>query len=324
MLDFSSAFNTVQPFLIVQRMTKLEVPAQLCLWICDFLKNREQFVKVGSQLSEKAIINVGSPQGCVLSPLLFIIYTNELGGDGLGLRNTTLLKFADDTAIVGLIENDDESEYRNSIVETTKWCRDNYLYLNENKSKEMIFDFNKQRYSRHQPITLNGKVIEIVEEAKHLGVLIDKQLNFEKHINDVQKKVNKRMFIMKKIYQLKLNRNITSLAFQAFVQPLIFYCCSLTCSAINKKLLHKLMSSVRLAEKRLWIDKGKTEHIMDKMMLKKVLKILKNSRHPLNKKFRYLPSGKRFDFPFCRTTRFKRTFVPEAIARLNQSDCIPF
>ena len=85
-------------------------------------------------------ISTGAPQGCVLSAILFIIYTNELRSR---FRNCHLIKYADDTVIVGLISNNDESEYNEQISEVVLWCRPkaHNLLLNAAKTKELIFDF---------------------------------------------------------------------------------------------------------------------------------------------------------------------------------------
>jgi len=74
-------------------------------WTLDFLTNRTQGVKVNGILSDLLRSSTGSPQGCVLSPLFYILYTNMSQSNHL---NRTILKFADDTVIVSLL-HDNES-----------------------------------------------------------------------------------------------------------------------------------------------------------------------------------------------------------------------
>ena len=85
-------------------------------------------------------MNTGALQGCVLSAFLFIIYTNALS-----LCSTTckIIKYADDTVVIGLINNDNEQEYRDTVSYVSSWCNENHLNLNAGKTKEMIFDFRK-------------------------------------------------------------------------------------------------------------------------------------------------------------------------------------
>ena len=94
------------------------------IWIPDFLTNRKQFVKGDHSESSVRTLNTGAPQGCVTSSVLFIIYTNNLRSAD---PNTALIKYADDTAVVGLISDMDESGYRSEIQRVNSWCEENQL-----------------------------------------------------------------------------------------------------------------------------------------------------------------------------------------------------
>ncbi|KAK3561269.1 hypothetical protein QTP86_030678, partial [Hemibagrus guttatus] len=111
-VDFSSAFNTIIPALLRDKLFQLNVPDSMCSWITDFLTDRRQFVRLGTHVSDLQHISTGSPQGCVLSLLLFSLYTN---GCTSGHQSVKLLKFADDTTLIGLISDGDESAYRGDI-----------------------------------------------------------------------------------------------------------------------------------------------------------------------------------------------------------------
>ena len=74
-VDFSSAFNTIEPYVLLKRLMDLHVNSNLALWIRDFLRDRPQRVCVNGYLSEEVVLNSRAPQGCVLSPILFSIYT---------------------------------------------------------------------------------------------------------------------------------------------------------------------------------------------------------------------------------------------------------
>ena len=112
-VDFSSAFNTIQPCILIDKLKKLNVKASLIAWVSNVLNSRTQRVKINNVLSDEIVTNTGSPQGCVLSPTLFILYTNDCVSNSKSIH---ILKYADDTAIVGL-GNENENEYRN-VVDT--------------------------------------------------------------------------------------------------------------------------------------------------------------------------------------------------------------
>ena len=80
------------------------------------------------------ITNTGAHQGCVLSPVLYSIYTN----DYRAMEKNTLIKLADDTTLQGLLSNSEEC-YRSEVKRFCDWCKDNYLTLNVDKTKELIF-----------------------------------------------------------------------------------------------------------------------------------------------------------------------------------------
>ena len=92
-VDFSSVFNTIVPEILHQKLTQFEVPVTTCQWIISFLIDRQQHVRLGSISSKTRSISTGAPQGCVLSPLLFSIYTNDCTSKNPSVK---LLKFADD------------------------------------------------------------------------------------------------------------------------------------------------------------------------------------------------------------------------------------
>ena len=103
-VDFSSAFNTIQPHLLMDKLMKMNVNAKLIVWIQSFLSNRLQYVNFNGTLSDVIEINTGAPQGCVLSAVLFIIYTS----DCRSLSKHVIVKYADDTVITGLVSNEED------------------------------------------------------------------------------------------------------------------------------------------------------------------------------------------------------------------------
>ena len=105
MMDFSSAFNTLQPHLLLTRLLELNLSPSLVLWIRAFLKDRPQTVCIEGHSSIELVLNTGAPQGCVLLPILLSIYTNEIMCNSSNSSNLTLVKFADDMALVACLKD---------------------------------------------------------------------------------------------------------------------------------------------------------------------------------------------------------------------------
>ncbi len=122
------------------KLTQLSVPTSVCQWINSFLTDRQQLVRLGKYTSSTRTTSTGAPQGCVLSPLLFSLYTNDCTSKDPSVK---LLKFADDTTLIGLIQDRDESAYRQEVKELAVWCSLNNLELNTLKTVEMIVDFRR-------------------------------------------------------------------------------------------------------------------------------------------------------------------------------------
>ena len=107
-VDFSSAFNTIQPHLMMRKLFDMNVNSNLVAWIHSYLTLRPQYVKLNGAISDCIVTNTGAPQGCVLSPLLFTLYTNDCTSK---YENCSVLKYADDTVIIGNISNNNETQY---------------------------------------------------------------------------------------------------------------------------------------------------------------------------------------------------------------------
>ena len=120
----------------------------LCNWVLDFLTGRPQVVKVGNNTSTTLLLNTWAPQGCVLCPLLYSLLTHDCVATH---ASNSIIKFADDTTVVGLITNHDQTAYREEVRSLAEWCQENNLSLNVNKAKETIVDFRKQQ-REHSPI----------------------------------------------------------------------------------------------------------------------------------------------------------------------------
>ncbi len=102
------------------------MPTFICQWINSFLTDRQQLVRLWKYTSSTRTISTGAPQGCVLSPLLFYLYTNYCTSKDPSVE---LLKFADDTTLNGFIQDGDESAYRQEDKELAVWCSLNNVFI---------------------------------------------------------------------------------------------------------------------------------------------------------------------------------------------------
>lgn len=151
-------------------------------------------------MSSSVCSSVGSPQGCVLSPILFILYPNMCQSS---FYNRFIVKYADDTVIVSLLQKDEDS-HGPIVGHFAQWCNDSNLLVNVAKTKDMIIDFRKNPRAATET-SFNGKRVDFVDKYKYLGTIIDSSLNFEANWEAVVKKGNQRLFCLRKLSQFQLN-----------------------------------------------------------------------------------------------------------------------
>lgn len=194
-VDFSAAFNTIQPHLLIQRLMNIfGLEGSIVGWILDFLTCRTQRVRVNGQFSDLTVTSTGSPQGCVLSPLLYILYTNDRCST---FESRHILKFVDDTVIVSLLNSTDTSH--GPVADYFfNWCEESFLSLNILKTKNMCIDFRRVQPSPDITV-MDGQAVETVESCKYLGTILDNKLTFEKNTDSIYKKSQQRLFCLRKL-----------------------------------------------------------------------------------------------------------------------------
>ncbi|KAF7641217.1 hypothetical protein LDENG_00288860, partial [Lucifuga dentata] len=105
-----------------------------------------------------------------------------------------IFKYADDTTILGLITDNNETAYREEVKALNSWCQDNNLSLNVSKTKEMIVDYRRQQGGRHLLLYIGDAEVERVRSFKFLGVHITEDLSWTLHTDTVTKKAHQRLY----------------------------------------------------------------------------------------------------------------------------------
>ncbi|KAK1791168.1 hypothetical protein P4O66_002196 [Electrophorus voltai] len=153
------------PSRLTIQLEDLGLYPSLCAWISNFLKDRPQSVRVGNCVSSTLTLSTGAPQGCVLSPLLYSLYTYDCTATS---SSTIIIKFADDTAVMGLILDNDERAYLEEIKHLENWCQEDNLLLNVSKTKELIVVCSKKQEWHYQPVRIIRITVERVDSFRCL------------------------------------------------------------------------------------------------------------------------------------------------------------
>ena len=312
-VDFSSAFNTIMPEVLLTKLTQLTVPATTCQWITNFLTDRKQQVRLGEITSSTRTVSTGAPQGCVLSPLLFSLYTNDCTS---GDPSVQLLKFADDTTIIGLIRDGDESAYRREVEHLALWCSRYNLELNSLKTVEMIVDFRRSPPSL-PPLTILNSTVSAVESFRFLGSTISQNLKWEPNINTVLKKAQQRMYFLRQLRKYNLPQELLIQFYTAVIESVL--CTSITVwfGSATKLDRNRLQRTVRSAERIIGADLPTIQDLYNIRARKRAGKIIADPSHPGHNLFQLLPSGRRYRSLHTKTTRHRNSFFPLAVTLMN-------
>ena len=157
-------------------------------------------------MSELSLTCTGAPQGCVLSPLLYILYTDDCRSNHL---NRFLVKFADDSALLSLLQGSEQC-LGPALAEFVDWCDNSYLDLNVTKTKEMIVYFRKQEHSPGKTIIHNNEV-EIVSKYKYLGTTFDEKMKWDDNTEEIVKKGQQRLYLLRKLNCFSVYQKILTL-----------------------------------------------------------------------------------------------------------------
>ena len=308
-IDFASAFNTIQPHILARRLLEyFKLNHNVVGWLLDFLTNRTQRVKVNGSFSDVLCLSTGSPQGCVLSPLLYILYTNMCQSLH---ENRIFIKFADDTVIVSLLQGD-ESGHGPVVEDFVTWCDDSYLKLNITKTKDMIIDF-RTRPVDHVTTIIKGEAVDQVENFKYLGIVIDSKLSFELNCEMVCKKSQQRLSCLRKLAKFHVERRMLTLFYSAFIESVLSFSIGVWYGSLSVKNKNSLNQIVRWASRIIGVNQKNLGSIYTNQLYRKASTVLSDLSHPLRIDFKLLPSGCRFAASRWKTRRYRNTFVPAAI-----------
>ena len=214
--DISSAFNTIQSHILANKLVShFSLDSHLVLRIIDFLTNKLQRVFVNGCFSELSLTCAGSPQGCVLSPLLYILYTDDCRSNHL---NRFLVKFANDSALLSLLQGSEQC-HGPALTELVDWYDNSYLDHNVTKTKEIIVDFRRQEHSPRKIIIHNNEV-EILSKYKYLGTIFDDKLKWDDNTEEIVKKGQQRLYLLRKLNYFSVDQKILSLFYKSFIESI--------------------------------------------------------------------------------------------------------
>ncbi|XP_074041353.1 uncharacterized protein [Leptinotarsa decemlineata] len=191
LLDYSKAFDRINHSLLLAILKYLGFASSVVTLLGNYLTNRSQCVILNNKKSNTLKINNGFPQGSILGPLLFVLYTSQFSHC---LRHTSMRCYADDTQLY--LQFDENSlnialeqmshDLHSLITESSKYC----LSVNPTKSCVMLFGRPnaKNRCTELINISIDGVQLPKSDVTKNLGLYLDNSLRFTTHVSQILRK----------------------------------------------------------------------------------------------------------------------------------------
>ena len=259
MLNLAKGFDTVCHEILLHKMHHYGIRGHYLNWFKSYLSGRLQYVKFNNSISNVQKVPIGVPQGTILGPILFLLYVNDFPKC---FKNCKCVIYADYTTIYFASDKPDllNLTIQDAFTDAAKWLANNRLVINVSKF-QFITIGNPKRVenlnlsfklpiisSYGQSQILNGSfdhhaILPSCTSTKLLGVVIDTNLSFKDHINNLQTKLAAKLGLLRRLSHVLPQKVLCSL-FMSIIQPHIDYCLSVwgSCSQTDINSIQKLQN----------------------------------------------------------------------------------
>jgi ribonucleases P/MRP protein subunit RPP40 len=215
-LDFQKAFDKVPFSRLILKLEAMGINGNLLDWIRGWLSERKQRVVLNGYMSEWEKVFSGVPQGSVLGPILFTIFINDLDEDIIN----KILKFADDTKLIGSVQSQQDVEsLRRDLEKLTLWSEQWQMGFNVDKCKIMHLG-GKNSNAKY---SMGGRELKVVTEEKDLGVVVCSTFKVANQCATAARKGYQTLGLISRTFISK-KKCIISMLYKSLVRPHLDYC----------------------------------------------------------------------------------------------------
>ena len=222
-VDLEKAFDMIWKKGLMHKLKMLGIYKQMYDWIEDFLTDRTIQVRVGTELSDIIKLQNGTPQGSVLSPLLFLVMINDLPETE---NEVKLSIFADDCCIwrSGDKLNSDSAVIQKYFDKFQIWCNQWGFRISETKTTAVIFT-RKHEPEKNVELKIGNKNIRFEKSVKFLGMIFDRRLTWNEHISYVVERCKKRLNLLRALSGIDWGANKKTLVmlYRTLIRSIIDY-----------------------------------------------------------------------------------------------------
>ena len=217
--DLSAAFDTLDIELFLQKLTIYGADSITLSWFRSFLTDRTQRVRVGNAISSPLTLVSGVPQGGILSPMIFTIYTADME---IWLKTSKVFNYADDTT------TDNKSKYPEDIksrleedaLNVLSFMASNGLVANQAKTEFLVLNEKANSNVNLSQIKVGGFTVTRTTHTKLLGIIIEESQEWSNHFKILQSSLNSRLFIIRRLKNQIPSNKIISIVHSLWMSKL--------------------------------------------------------------------------------------------------------
>lgn len=236
--DFAKAFDKVSHCKLLSRLRTVGIHPRIISWISAYLKNRSFRVVVNGKFSKEASAPSGVPQGSVLAPILFNIFTFDIPTIVSNLGGSCKM-FADDLKVYATVPSGGGNNVLQNVVDALlDWSKVWSLPLSPAKTKILHLGNNNP----HIVYVLDGQRVSVATEVTDLGFSYDNKLQFDKHCSSLKKKANLQLLNLFRSLRTN-NPSVLLKAYKTYIRPILEY--GTVIFFPKKKMLINMLESVQ-------------------------------------------------------------------------------
>jgi len=206
---------------LVAKLRHLGVAGQALAWLRSYLSHRLQCVRFDGVSSDHLPVEAGVPQGSVLGPLLFIIYTHDLPS-AVPSASTTCNQFADDTALTASAQDSSQvvADLQHAVVSTGSWLASWRLAVNMKKT--FVVETTRRSTTLVARIMLSGTELNTAICQKHLGIMVSTDLRWTAQVSNVLAKAAPLLQLLRRL-RSSLSNAALSVFYKMYIRPILEY-----------------------------------------------------------------------------------------------------
>ena len=322
-IDFTKAFDKTDHSILMRKYEQDGVHPCLLRWLSSFLCERKQCVKIGGFTSSMLTLNGAVPQGAIMGLEAFCQMIKDMRSC------LPIFKYVDDSTLSEIISKTSPKRLlQQAINETVQWTRDNAMVLNPTKTHEMVITGRKT--ITVPPITIENQPLERVSVTKLVGVYIQSDLKWDRHVNYMVSKASCKLHFLSILKKSRMSSSDLVNFYVTIVRSQLEYATPVFATSLPNCLIEKIESIqkramfiifpdlpyaealqkanlVTLEQRRMNICKAFFKSIQhNDNILSHLLPKQRESHYSLRKKTK-------FDKPKCKTNRFKNSFIPYSL-----------